>query len=127
MTLTDGPWFASAEPSPQSGMYVVTNPQGRVVALIQNKADADFICKARAAHWEGSIFQMDWKAFGKQVSEARKAKRVSQEVAAEMCSISRNYMSMIERGTATDPGYMVILTLCLWLGLELPKPIGWIG
>jgi DNA-binding XRE family transcriptional regulator len=95
--------------------------------MVPNKADADFICKAREGHWDGSILRMDWKAFGKQVSAVRKEKRCSQDVAAEMCGISRNYMSMIERGTATDPGYMVILMLCLWLGLELPKPIGWIG
>lgn len=125
--LTDGPWRTS-EPHPDTGMRVITNAQGRVIATgVPSKADADFICAARAKHWEGTILHMDWKAFGGQVSAVRKAKNMPQDVAAEMCGISRNYMSMIERGTATDPAYMIVLMLCLWLDLELPKPDGWIG
>lgn len=120
MTITDGPWFAS-EKNPQTEMHVVTNPQGRVVALVPNADDAAFICQAREAYHMDVTVRVDWKAFGRQVGAARKAARYSQAVAAEMCGISRNYMSMIERGTATDPSYTIVLTLCRWLRLDLPQ------
>jgi DNA-binding XRE family transcriptional regulator len=119
--LTDGPWIASA-PHPQTGAITIVNAQGRVVApMIPSKADADFICSARDAYHMDVTVRVDWKGFGRSVQWARKEKRYSQEVAAEMCGISRNYMSMIERGTATDPSYTIVLTLCRWLRLELPQ------
>lgn len=121
MSISNAPWFVSAEPSPMTGMYVVTNAQGRVVATVPNKDDADFICAAREAHHMDVTVSVNWKAFGKQVSAARKERRFSQSVAAELCGISRNYMSMIERGTATDPSYTIVLTLCRWLRVEMPQ------
>lgn len=122
MNLNDGPWMAS-DPHPQTGAITITNPQGRVIAaMVPNKADARFICAAREAHHLAVTVRVDWKAFGREVAAARKAARFSQAVAAEMCGISRNYMSMIERGTATDPSYTIVLTLCRWLRLEMPTP-----
>ena len=119
--ITDGPWMAS-EPHPQTGATTITNPQGRVIAaMVPNKHDADFICAAREAHHMDVTVRVDWRAFGRAVQAARKAQRYSQGVAAEMCGISRNYMSMIERGAATDPSYTIVLTLCRWLRLELPQ------
>lgn len=93
-----------------------------IAAMVPSEADAEFICQARNAHVERGSVVVDWRAFGRAVASARKTKRVTQDVAAELCGISRNYMSMIERGTASEPGYTIILTLCLWLGLELPHP-----
>jgi DNA-binding XRE family transcriptional regulator len=120
-TLTAGPWYAS-EPNPSTGACVITNSEGRVVAaMVPNRADADFICQARAAHVESGSIYIDWRAFGRAVQAARKDRRMTQDVAAEMCGISRNYMSMIERGAARDPGYTIVLTLCMWLGLEMPQ------
>lgn len=118
---TAGPWYASAK-HPQTGHIVITNPQGRVIAIVPSAEDAFFICRAREAYSVQLPMQIDWRAFGLQVSTARKAKRHTQATAAELCGISRNYMSMIERGSARDPGYTIVLTLCMWLGLDMPKP-----
>jgi DNA-binding XRE family transcriptional regulator len=103
-------------------MYIITNGQGRVIAgHVPNKDDAVLICQAREAHHMDVTVRVSWKAFGKQVAAARRDRRFSQGVAAEMCGISRNYMSMIERGTASDPSYTIVLTLCRWLRLEMPQ------
>lgn len=101
---------------------MIVNPQGRVIAsMVPNPADAAFICEARAAMVDLANVQVDWRAFGQDVATARKARRDSQDVAAQVCGISRNYMSMIERGVATDPSYTIVLTLCRWLDLEMPQ------
>src|SRR5687768_16465370 len=120
MTLANRPWMVS-ERHPQTGMYIITNPQGHIIAMVQAKEDAEFICKAREAYPVKTVIQVDWKTFGRAVQSARKERRFSQDIAAEMCGISRNYMSMIERGTATDPSYTIVLTLCRWLRLEMPQ------
>jgi DNA-binding XRE family transcriptional regulator len=120
--ITAGPWYASA-PHPETGASVITNSEGRVIAaMVPNQADADFICQARAAHVDYGSIYIDWRAFGRVVQSERKAKRTTQDVAAKLCGISRNYMSMIERGTANDPSYTIVLTLCMWLGVEMPQP-----
>ena len=119
--ITDGPWHASA-PHPQTGAITITNGQGRVIAaMVPNADDAALICQAREAYHMDVTVRVDWKAFGKQVQASRKIRRFSQDIAAEMCGISRNYMSMIERGVAPDPSYTIILTLCRWLRLEMPQ------
>lgn len=118
--LSDGPWFAS-ERHPQTGAYTIVNSQGRVIAaMVPNADDAAFICQARDTHMDVTI-QVDWKAFGQQVRAARNAERYSQDELATATAISRNYISMIERGIATDPSYTIILTLCRWLRLEMPQ------
>jgi len=118
MPISEGPWHASA---PHAGGSVITNPQGRVIAAgVPNPDDAAFICGARAAYRAPVHVQLDWKAFGRAVASARKAARYSQDVAAELCGISRNYMSMIERGQATDPSYTIVYTLCKWLDIAMP-------
>lgn len=119
MPISDGPWHAS---EPHTGGCVITNPQGRVVAaMVPNPADAAFICEARAAMVDLANVQVDWRAFGSAVQAARKQRRYSQAVAADLCGVSRNYLSMIERGVATDPSYTIVLTLCRWLDLEMPQ------
>lgn len=121
MAISDGPWHAS---KPHTGGCVITNSQGRVIAAgVPNPDDAAFICDARSAHRAPVYVQIDWKLFGRTVAQARKAQRYSQSVAAELCGISRNYMSMIERGEATDPSYTIVLTLCMWLDLDMPGAI----
>jgi DNA-binding XRE family transcriptional regulator len=122
MTLTDGPWKASA-PHPQTGAITITNGRGRVVAaMVPNADDAAFICAARndMSDFNGEV-QVDWTAFGRAVQSARKAERLSQDELATATAISRNYISMIERGAAADPSYTIILTLCRWLRLEMPQ------
>lgn len=117
---TAGPWHASA-PHPNTGECVITNGQGRVIARVPNPHDAAFICHARESYSMPTPIQVDWEAFGKAVQAARKAKRFSQGVAADLCGISRNYMSAIERGAAHDPSYVIVLALCTWLGLGMPR------
>ena len=120
MSLTDGPWIMS-EPHPDTNAYTIVNSQGRVIAaMVSNKDDAAFICSARETYHMDVTVQVDWKAFGRAVQMKRKERRCSQAVAAELCGISRNYMSMIERGNAPDPSYTIVLTLSLWLDLALP-------
>jgi len=119
--ISDGPWMASAA-HPQTGAITITNQQGRVIAaMVPNADDAAFICAAREAYHMDVTVQVNWKAFGHAVAAARKDARYSQSVAAEMCGISRNYMSLIERGKADDPSYTIVLTLCRWLRLEMPE------
>lgn len=119
MTITDGPWIAS-EPHPQTGHTTIINPQGRVVAMVPNADDAAFICAAREMHMDVTI-QVDWKTFGRAICTARKVERLSQDELATATAISRNYIAQIERGTATNPSYIIILTLCRWLRLEMPR------
>lgn len=118
--ITDGPWFVSAA-HPDTHAYTITNGQGRVIAaIVPNADDAAFICQARDTHMDVTV-QVDWKAFGEQVRAARKAERCSQDELATATAISRNYIGMIERGQATDPSYIIILTLCRFLRLEMPQ------
>ncbi len=65
--------------------------------------------------------QVDWGAFGRAVQAARKQLRYSQDELATATALSRNYISMIERGVATDPSYTIVLMLCRWLRLEMPE------
>lgn len=119
MAMSDGPWCAS---EPHMTGCVITNPQGRVIATgVPNPDDATFICDARAAYRMPVHVQIDWRSFGRAVAAARKSRRYSQDVAADLCGISRNYMSMIERGQATDPSYTIVLTLCRWLDIRFPE------
>lgn len=118
--LADRPWTASA-PHPETGATIITNPQGHIIAIVPSAHDAAFICAAREAILVEIVVQIDWKAFGKQISAARKAKRIPQDIAAKTCGISRTYLSQIERGQATDPGYTIVLTLCRWLRLDIPQ------
>lgn len=117
--LADRPWTASA-PHPETGATIITNPQGCIIAIVPSADDAAFICAAREAILVEIVVQIDWKAFGRRVRAARKAKRIAQDVAAKTCGISRNYLSQIERGQARDPGYIIVLTLCRWFRLDMP-------
>jgi transcriptional regulator with XRE-family HTH domain len=65
---------------------------------------------------------IDWRAFGEQVHLARRRLKLSQAEFAKAVGISRNYVSMIERGVA-DPSYTIVLGLCQYLGMELPKSV----
>lgn len=50
---------------------------------------------------------------------ARRRLKLSQDALAGQVSISRNYISMIERGVA-DPSYGIVVTLCAYLEIEPP-------
>jgi transcriptional regulator with XRE-family HTH domain len=57
------------------------------------------------------------KTFGRSVRSLRKRRGLSQETLAEMCGLSRNYISDIERGVR-NPGLLV--TVALAKALKVP-------
>lgn len=56
-------------------------------------------------------------SFGRQVRDRRKQEGWSQEELAEKAGISRNYLSQIERGVATNLSWQVVRRLSATLGL----------
>jgi transcriptional regulator with XRE-family HTH domain len=62
---------------------------------------------------------IDWKTFGERVHITRRRLQLSQAVLAERVGISRNYISMIERGIA-DPSYQIVVDLCAYLNIHQP-------
>ena len=58
---------------------------------------------------------MDAKLFGKNVLVFRKEKRLSQEQLGKLADVSRNYISMIERGEAKSVSDEIIRKLALAL------------
>lgn len=67
-----------------------------------------------------TMIDIDWQSFGERVAVARKRRKHSQAALACDTGISRNYISLIERGHA-DVSYAIILTLCDALGIEPPQ------
>lgn len=63
---------------------------------------------------------IDWSSFGERVLVARRRKQLSQNEFAVAIGISRNYVSMIERGIA-NPGYALVVRICEFLSIEQPK------
>jgi transcriptional regulator with XRE-family HTH domain len=63
---------------------------------------------------------IDWKNFGTRVALSRKERRYSQEEMAMQIGISRNYLSLIERGIA-DPSYAIVFAICKRLCLAMPS------
>jgi transcriptional regulator with XRE-family HTH domain len=61
---------------------------------------------------------MDAKLFGKNVLVLRKARKLSQEQLAKLAEVSRNYISMIERGEAENVSEVIIQKLAG--SLEVP-------
>lgn len=61
---------------------------------------------------------MDAHELGKQVLAQRKEKKLSQEELGKMAGISRNYVSMIERGEADSISKKVIDRLAVALGVS---------
>ena len=61
---------------------------------------------------------METESFGKTVREQRLAERLSQEDLARKVGISRNYLSEIERGKATNLSWQVMERLSTALGLK---------
>ena len=66
---------------------------------------------------------MDAKELGRQVLAKRKEKGWSQEQLGEMADISRNYVSLIERGEAESISIKVINKLATALGVS-PSSLG---
>jgi transcriptional regulator with XRE-family HTH domain len=62
---------------------------------------------------------MDWASFGQKVRERRTEENWSQEELATKVGISRNYLSQIERGEATNLSWKVVQSLATVLGLGL--------
>ena len=62
---------------------------------------------------------INWKAFGYEIHMARLRRKMSQATLAERVGISRNYVSMIERGVA-DPSYAIVVSLCDYLSIDQP-------
>ncbi|MBE9031917.1 helix-turn-helix domain-containing protein [filamentous cyanobacterium LEGE 11480] len=57
--------------------------------------------------------------FAQQVRQQRKAQKLSQQVLAKQVGISRNYLSEIERGEATNLSWQVRQSLADALGLSV--------
>ena len=56
--------------------------------------------------------------FGSVVRDRRRAEKLSQSDLAEQVEISRNYLSQIERGEATNLSWNVRIRLCNSLGIQ---------
>ena len=56
--------------------------------------------------------------FGGVVRDRRRAEKLSQSDLAEQVEISRNYLSQIERGEATNLSWNVRIRLCNTLGIQ---------
>jgi len=63
--------------------------------------------------------------FGARVSELRKRSGASQGELAQTASISRNYVSLIERGEATNISIGVVEKLAAVLGISPADLLGW--
>jgi len=70
---------------------------------------------------------MDAKELGRQVLARRKEKRWSQEELGELAGISRNYVSLIERGEAHSVSMKVINQLAVAFGVNVSQLTGEIG
>lgn len=67
---------------------------------------------------------MDAKLFGKNVLVLRKEKEFSQKELANLAGISRNYISMIERGEANNVSAEIIRKLAYSLGVTAEELTG---
>lgn len=70
---------------------------------------------------------MDAKELGRQVLTRRKEKRWSQEELGELAGISRNYVSLIERGDADSISMKVINQLAVAFGVTVAQLTGEVG
>ncbi|MEP0868605.1 helix-turn-helix domain-containing protein [Trichocoleus desertorum AS-A10] len=61
---------------------------------------------------------METDDFGKKVRDRRREEKLSQEELAQRVGISRNYLSQIERGQATNLSWQVMERLTSMLGLK---------
>lgn len=61
---------------------------------------------------------MDTDDFGKKVRDRRREEKLSQDELAQKVGISRNYLSQIERGQATNLSWQVMNRLTSVLGLK---------
>lgn len=64
---------------------------------------------------------MNAEQFGMRVRTQRLQEGLSQDELADKIGISRNYLSQIERGQATNISYQYLQRLVLTLGIELPQ------
>jgi transcriptional regulator with XRE-family HTH domain len=67
---------------------------------------------------------MNIKMLGQVVAERRKELQLSQEELAQKCDLSRAYLSLIERGDATNVSTKVLDKLALALGVPIAKLLG---
>lgn len=70
---------------------------------------------------------MDAKELGRQVLTRRKEKRWSQEELGELAGISRNYVSLIERGEADRISMKLINHLAVAFGVTVAQLTGEVG
>ena len=67
---------------------------------------------------------LDSVRFGGLVRDRRRAEKLSQSDLAEQVDISRNYLSQIERGEATNLSWNVRIRLCNSLGIQEDGDVG---
>lgn len=58
----------------------------------------------------------DIATLGRRLAEERKRRKLSQEEAAVELGMSRNYVSLLERGVATNPSHAIVERIKEWLG-----------
>ncbi len=64
---------------------------------------------------------MDYKELGFLVLRCRRTLRLSQQAFADRLGISRNYVSMIERGEAQNPSMEAIRVLAEVMGIRVSE------
>lgn len=67
---------------------------------------------------------MDSKGLGERVAKSRKALDLSQEELAERAGLSRAYISLIERGEATNISTKILDSLAVALGVPVTNLMG---
>ena len=67
---------------------------------------------------------MDYQALGRRVFDRRRSLGLSQEVLAQRADISRNYVSLIERGEAQNISMNIINQLSTALGISPSELMG---
>ncbi len=67
---------------------------------------------------------MDYKELGFLVLRCRRTLRLSQQSFADRLGISRNYVSMIERGEAQNPSMEAMRVLAEVMGIRVSELVG---
>ena len=65
------------------------------------------------------LVTVDWTTYGDMVTIRRRRRKLTQAELAKLIGISRNMISMIERG-ATAPSYAIVMSLSAALDVDFP-------
>lgn len=65
------------------------------------------------------MVKVDWTTYGEQVGVARRRRKLTQQGLAERVGVSRNMISLIERGV-TVPSYAIVMSICAAIDANEP-------